>query len=113
MLSIFFIDEPDMWYSKSLLQIQHDNVIHVLFDCDKLSQMRCQLYQKLIASMPQALSEEFHNMTKREKLILMFSGYGQTYIPEWSNLYMNTATYVDSLYKLRSNAYDALPIDNG
>ena len=91
----------------------YDNVIHVLFDCDKLSQMRCQLYQKLIASMPQALSEDFHNMTKREKLILMFSGYGQTYIPEWRNLYMNTAAYVDSLYKLRSNAYDALPIDNG
>ena len=52
-------------------------------------------------------------MNKDEKAVLMLSGYGNTYIHEWSELYLNTVEYVDSLYKLRSNLYDTLPIDNG
>ena len=91
----------------------YDNVIHVLFDCDRMAQLRCYLYRKLIESMPNALAEQFTNMSKHEKLVLMFSGYGHRYVPEWHELYLNTANYVDSLYKLRSTAYDALPIDNG
>ena len=63
--------------------------------------------------MPCALSLEFHDMCNEEKAILILSGYGKTFISEWSDLYLNTANYVDSLYKLRSNLYGTLPIDNG
>ena len=63
--------------------------------------------------MPHALATDFRNMSDEEKLVLMISGYGQKYIPEWREVYVNTANLIDSLYKLRSSAYDALPIDNG
>ena len=91
----------------------YDDNIHVLFDCDKLEPQRSRLYEKLTASMPNALCQNFRDMNKDEKAVLMLSGYGNTYIHEWSELYLNTVEYVDSLYKLRSNLYDTLPIDNG
>ena len=91
----------------------YDDTIHVLFVCDKLEPLRSRLYEKLVSSMPCALSLEFYDMCNEEKATLMLSGYGKTYITEWRDLYLNTANYVDSLYKLRSNLYGTLPIDNG
>ena len=91
----------------------YDDTIHVLFVCDKLEPLRSRLYEKLVSSMPCALSLEFYDMCNEEKATLLLSGYGKTCITEWRDLYMNTANYVDSLYKLRSNLYGTLPIDNG
>ena len=91
----------------------YDDNIHVLFDCSALESIRSRLFDKLLDSMPQALAADFRGMCKEEKAILMLSGYGHRYIQEWNNIYVNTANLVDSLYKLRSNNYDALPIDNG
>ena len=63
--------------------------------------------------MPQALASDFTSLSKENKAILMLSGYGHNYIPEWSEIYVNTANFIDRLYKLRHWAYENLPIDNG
>ena len=91
----------------------YDDSIHVLFDCEKLSPLRCRMYLKMVDSMPNALADQFGQMSKNEKLILMCSGFGHNYIREWKELYSCTASYVHCLYKLRSKSYDDLPIDNG
>ena len=91
----------------------YDDNIHVIFDCDRLESLRSRLFEKLENSMPQALATDFRGLCKKEKAILMLSGYGHTYIREWKDVYMNTANLIDSLYKLRNSAYDELPIDNG
>ena len=91
----------------------YDGNMHVLFECEKLENPRTQMLEKLTRSMPQALASDFMDMSNEEKAILMLSGYGHNYIPEWKELYVNTANLIDSLYKLRSCAYDNLPIDNG
>ena len=93
-------------------QIYDDNM-HVLFDCEKLETLRASLFEKLIRSMPQALASDFISLSKEDKAILMLSGYGHKYVPEWNEIYVNTANLINSLYKLRSCAYDNLPIDNG
>ena len=91
----------------------YDGNMHVLFECEKLENLRTQMLEKLTRSMPQALASDFMDMSNEEKAILMLSGYGHNYIPEWKELYVNMVNLIDSLYKLRSCAYDNLPIDNG
>ena len=91
----------------------YDDNMHVLFDCTGLEPLRSHLFDKLTNSMPHALASDFINLNNDDKAILMLSGYGHKYIQEWKDIYSNTANLIDSLYKRRSNAYDALPIDNG
>ena len=45
----------------------YDDTIHVLFVCDKLEPLRSRLYEKLVSSMPCALSLEFYDMCKQDE----------------------------------------------
>ena len=84
----------------------YDSATHILFDCQKLEPLRYELWQKLILSMPHRLAMECNCMSNVDKLVIMLGGYGNNYIHEWREMYINTANYIHELYRRRSRLYE-------
>ena len=78
-----------------------DSPAHVLFECTALQDARDRAWADLSRVMPNAMLQSVGNMNSNEKLKLMMSCYGGNYIPEWDELYGNTAKMVFKLYTAR------------
>jgi len=58
--------------------------------------------------MPDAMVESMTNANNEEKLNVMLSFYGGSYIEEWDAIYGLTAKMVYKIYKARFNAYSTI-----
>ena len=90
-----------------LCEEDKDNAIHNLFVCRKLDHVRQQKWPKVTDAMPTAMKACVNDMTNFDKTVLILSGYGNKYVPEWNELYYETACFVHELYKYRSELYQA------
>ena len=86
-----------------------ETILHVLFDCETLSEMRERVYGPLLNSMPIRMRQEYEAMDKSARLKFLLSGFlVDKYVPEWQDLYMKTSTFVYEVYKARRNRYEFL-----
>ena len=90
---------------------ENESTIHVLFDCNKLRECRSQMWNNVTESMPEGLKLEMDSRDNTEKAIMLLSGFGQSFIHEWTQLYSNSARFVHTMYKKRSQLYDELASD--
>ena len=55
--------------------------------------------------MPQALKVEFEIRNGNDKMFLLLSPLGGSYVKEWSHIYCNIASFVLAMYKQRHAMY--------
>ena len=85
--------------------------LHVLFDCETLSETRASVYTPLLDSMPTSMRREYEAMDKSARIRFLLSGFlVDKYVPEWQELYMKTSTFVYEIYRARRNRYELLDI---
>ena len=87
---------------------ENENSIHILFECDKLNTFRTPMWNQVIESMPDGLKTEMNTRDNNEKAIVLLSGFGRSFIREWTQLYMASANFVHTVYYNRSQLYDEL-----
>ena len=82
---------------------------HTLFVCDSLSDMRQRLFSRLIESMPLSMQTDLLNMSHRNKLRYLLSGFSmEHYVPEWQDIYLKTSTFMYEMYRARAAEYKRL-----
>ena len=86
-----------------------DTALHILLECNALSDVRNVNLLKFKKSMPLVMSICFQGMSREEKLRFLLSPLLSSYIPEWRQVYEAIASMVYALYATRANLYDALP----
>ena len=74
---------------------------HVLFECKGNSRKRLPLWQSILNCCPDQLSRELRQMPIDDRVVFLLSGLGNSFIPEWSNLYNAIAKFVHILYYSR------------
>jgi len=85
--------------------------LHVLIDCETLSETRASVYTPLLDSMPTSMRREYEAMDKSARIRFLLSGFlVDKYVPEWQELYMKTSTFVYEIYRARRNRYELLDI---
>ena len=89
-----------------------DEIVHVLFECENLKNIRETAWNRVLESMPINMVTECQRATAREKTILLLSCYGGSFIPEWTNIYVRTINFVDVIYKERAIQYKAIEDEN-
>ncbi len=72
---------------------------HILFDCNILSSLRQQSWQKVIQVMPAAMANDINNMHNNEKTLLIANGLNIPVAVEWSDIYINISKYIFRMYK--------------
>ena len=88
-----------------------EDVCHVLFDCNGLSNKRHSLWSRVERDMPMGLKNDISTMSSSEKTILLLSGFGNKFIREWSELYKSSAIFVHEMYVSRAISYDLMNED--
>ena len=74
-----------------------DDSSHVLFECEGLKTIRETNWARVLLAMPNNMVNDVHNMTPGEKTVLLMSCYGGSFIPEWTNMYAQTAIFEHSV----------------
>lgn len=85
-----------------------ETAVHILFNCDSLAPVRNDYWTRLANSMPPALKAEFEHRTEKDKLFLLISPLGNTYIKEWGQIYCNIAVFVHAVYEHRHVLYQSM-----
>lgn len=82
------------------------DLIHILFNCSELNEVRTNNLTNLNKVMPRAMVEEFNGMNVAEKLKFLLSPLHSQYIAEWKDIYVEIAKFVNAIYSLRAKLYD-------
>ena len=86
-----------------------ETVEHIIFECSGLQINRQTLINELVASMPDAMREEFMYMNSRAKLTFILSGLGGSkYVPEWQSTYLKSSRLIHMMYRTRALKYKDL-----
>ena len=80
-----------------------ENVTHMLFICDGLSNARIKLWSEMENILPKAMIEEIDNLHSPEKSVFIFSGFLSAYVKEWDVLYGSVLDFVTAMYRVRVN----------
>ena len=67
------------------------------------------MWSKVESVMPCQLRNELRNMSPRDRTIMILSCYKSNFIPEWIELFSETARYITYVYKVRCELYDNQP----
>ena len=78
---------------------------HILFGCVALGVIRHEPLNTLINTMPQAMKNEFRNMTMENKTLFILSGLKSEYCPEWCAIYRAIVKFVYEIYSKRKKMY--------
>ena len=74
---------------------------HILFECAR-SEIREELWDKLVKEMPVALKEECQS---NDRTSLILSCFNNTYIREWQDIYHGIVDFVHGIFFERYNNY--------
>ena len=86
-----------------------DGPVHILFECEYLSDIRTGPWSDLILCMPTALSDHMTSLNNRDKYAFIISGlHCSKYIDEWKDILRNIAIFAHVLYNERKSIYEAL-----
>ena len=83
-----------------------DSVVHVLFQCPLLDDIRIQCWGDITGRMPIPMKDDVEKMTPQDKVIFILSCLGNTVVTDWELLYHGICIFVDRIYKMRSRLYD-------
>ena len=74
---------------------------HLLFDCSYNTNRRAVLWTRFIDHVPNALCQELHAMSSKEKTEFILSGFNCNFVPEWTHVYSAVLDYCYQLYQDR------------
>ncbi len=80
-----------------------ESVCHFLFECQRLTDRRKELWSDVELSMPRPMVEEIGMMNNQAKVTFILSGFGCKYVPEWNSIYVALVRFVSNLYALASD----------
>ena len=86
---------------------ENDTPQHILFECVDLSEVRQSMWPKVINCMPSGMASDVSAMRTGEITTFIISGLRGKFIIEWVDVYENMARFIYTMYKERSNKYEA------
>ena len=98
-------------FCKMCFERARDDVPHILFECNRLKTVRDAAWEKVISSMPVSMRTDVNSMTPREKSVFILSCYGNTCIPNWTDMYLETINLVHKMYKERADIYNVIEME--
>ena len=88
-----------------------DGPVHILFECKSFINIRSNLWDSVLNSMPASMAYCVNLQNNDEKLDFIISGMKcETYVEEWSNIYYHIANFIYCMYKERAQQYDNLAL---
>ena len=79
-----------------------DTPEHILFECNRLDELRSHHVSKVIGLMPVALKRDFMEFDIRQKTSLFISGYYcESIIGDWTQMFCATACFIHDMYVKR------------
>ena len=89
-----------------------DDVTHLLFECEGLKTIQDTGWATVILLMTEGMRCDMERLTYKEKSTLILSCYGNTFIPDWTDLYAATLNFVHLIYQKRADMYKAIGTDS-
>ena len=93
-------------------QYSTESTLHILFECREFHRLRCDGFQTISIKMPDAMQNEYNEMSIQARCTFLLSGLNDSYVPEWDALYAAIAQFVWDMYRCRDAKYKALVIND-
>ena len=74
---------------------------HVLFECQAYRDIRCKFWRRMEDTCPIALQHCMKEMSPEEKTLLILNCLGNSYVAEWTDVYVNILKFVAEIYSAR------------
>ena len=78
-----------------------EDATHLLFVCEKFSDLRKELWSNVESSAPPELVTEMCKMTTKDRSMFILSAFNVKYVPEWDELYNAVLEFIHKIYVAR------------